>query len=809
MINKEQYNIYKYVNKLSDLTPRDLTQLKSYFRVGKVMLVNMVDFRKSVHMYRYVETEEVDAFTFIDYTHLLENRPNHISHNMKEIDNHVKFNCAEHELEIHSRVNAYAGLGLGDSVEVIGSGNTAIFKRTSDRSYQIPCVSEIRDQSIPTNQGAFGTSSPKIRVYGNTLKTYEYLEQKGSTRVEYQTTQEAWGDVSRFGVSFILAEDLEEGDTLIWKCTTSGSGTYEQEFEVQDDVDHGTIHTLWFKAPVSHLAGMAYTEELYVGDELLHVYSCDEHLAKETTPWIKSMYRTYTDQEIGSGGSSKPSHVNMWIVDVKAVASGKNIHITNTTSHPSDHSISSFTSDTPNVIITVEWDRAGGYYTPPELLGGALLSEDDTESPILKATYSMDITDQLAVVFQKGDETLEVPCELLEIPVIEDVLLGTPPVGQIEIKSGDSVQVTVSSKTPIASVKGVANLTGISNAVCVFEDELYTTTVSLKWHNPKTTPTDLSASVVIYNRTNSESLPHTSSNTILSNNKYPSFTGVGIVYPVGQLAIKTDETANITVGIIDYSDTEYTFEYTTPTDQLTITDPQTYSKTKTVTYLNGAYNDANTNYVLGVIKRSNGAKKYSESVICIANTPPNLLSNDVFAIKSETGAQGVPISFDQKVRIHRAEVLPNTGVLPNTSTSVYTKTTKGIQINAVNGTVLSKAPKDLSLAVVGMAGLTNNVVRHYATYGFPQKTLTFTYPSFISNVGCAIIDTTNINISGTLNTTPPLEICKYYIANKVEMSLASQYSFNAGKTAVVLPEALKTVGYENGVTITIKIKEEI
>jgi hypothetical protein len=109
-------------------------------------------------------------------------------------------------------------------------------------------------------------------------------------------------------------------------------------------------------------------------------------------------------------------------------------------------------------------------------------------------------------------------------------------------------------------------------------------------------------------------------NVVRCNNRYPTLTFGTITYPLTQGALKGSETATVAVSSSDVD----LITYTSPTSELSITNPFTDESLKTVQRISGTYNDS-TNNLRAIIQRlANAAQATVEEVVVIANVASSI-----------------------------------------------------------------------------------------------------------------------------------------------------------------------------------------
>lgn len=123
--------------------------------------------------------------------------------------------------------------------------------------------------------------------------------------------------------------------------------------------------------------------------------------------------------------------------------------------------------------------------------------------------------------------------------------------------------------------------------------------------------------------------PFSSVDQIEVDNIGPTCSIDDISYPVAQQAIKAGESATVTTSASNYDQAEYSKPDSLSSDQLDISNPNTYESSKSCSYFNGGYNVTTDNFKIKVIKNSNGMVAEATATVFIANDPITATLSDL------------------------------------------------------------------------------------------------------------------------------------------------------------------------------------
>ena len=299
------------------------------------------------------------------------------------------------------------------------------------------------------------------------------------------------------------------------------------------------------------------------------------------------------------------------------------------------------------------------------------------------------------------------------------------------------------------------------------------------------------ASFKVKNNFGTISDPITTTNTAeLHNSTIPIIAFGSTTYPMSQQAIKSAESAEIENTASNF-DTIY---YTSPNNQLTISNPATYELNKNVDYLSGGYNVAgdggSNNLKITCTKLSNGVVISSSKIINIANTPLSVNINNLSS-SIKTSISNVSDNFNLTTNqlMLSNPLLSVDPSQANPSTLSQTSSGTGKYSNAYKLTVSDSNTKGIfnwqiiarNLANIETTSISSNP--NYKLQGFNPRTVNASPNDLgagLANIGTTVTNVNNVtfeNISegGAAANGGTIYTYKSY-ANGV--SLDSSYDFN-------------------------------
>ena len=260
-----------------------------------------------------------------------------------------------------------------------------------------------------------------------------------------------------------------------------------------------------------------------------------------------------------------------------------------------------------------------------------------------------------------------------------------------------------------------------------------------------------SATFKARNNFGTESDPATTTDIAeVHNSTVPSISFGAALYPNSQGAIKSTESATVENIAVNQD----IISYTSPNNQLTVSNSSTYETNKNVLYSSGGYNiegDGGANNLkITATKTSNGAVRESYKIVNIANTPLTISINNLASkLKTSTSSTSDNFNFSTSQLMLSA---PTLSVDPNqTSPSSLSQTASGTGklSNAYSLTVTdadTKGTFNWVVSATNLAGIETTSISTNPTYtleGFTSRTV-IASPNSIG-AGLAPIGTTVTN----------------------------------------------------------------
>ena len=259
-----------------------------------------------------------------------------------------------------------------------------------------------------------------------------------------------------------------------------------------------------------------------------------------------------------------------------------------------------------------------------------------------------------------------------------------------------------------------------------------------------------SASFQARNNFGTESDPVTTTETAeIHNETIPTISFGAVHYPATQGAIKASESATVENTVTDQD----VISYSSPNNQLNITDSTTYETNKSVSYFSGGYNvdgdGGSNNLKISAIKTSNGAVREKSKIVNIANTPLTISINNLATIKTSTSTVSDNFNLTTNQLMSTA---PTLSIDPNqTNPSTLSQTASGTG-KFSNAYTLSATDSDTKgtfnwgVSATNLAGIETTSISTNPTYtleGFVSRTI-FASPTSLG-AGLAPIGTTVTN----------------------------------------------------------------
>jgi trimeric autotransporter adhesin len=440
---------------------------------------------------------------------------------------------------------------------------------------------------------------------------------------------------------------------------------------------------------------------------------------------------------------------------------GSKTYVPGTT--PANRVISEATTDTDNVTVTLFAEGGGTFYSPtitittvPPQAGGpitASLTEDPTDKRSYTAAASLSgiTADTVITATSTTNATATMTIRrAVAGPNIDVLVIGSLPGTQTEAKAGDVV--SIDGRVPNSATYAEIIVGGAAGSLAVL------TVGAADSYSPGFK--EITGTFVVGSATGTLGVTararnalgtfgsnFASQNTIVLNQTYPTIGARTITYPATQQGLKGSETATITSTITNAN----TYLYTGT--NLTVTDPTTYSVSKTVTRTGGTYVFGTNNYTISATRTANNATTTASSAVTIADTAPaaaiTIVGNPARLFSSPAGTDyTVTITANQRL-ISAPSLVASSGTWQGSWTGSATTWTRVLRIADTD----PKGTQSFSsLSLTNLANVAGSTITSGSTYtvgGFATRTITFPAFARYAPIGTSIVDITKTVASYT------------------------------------------------------------
>jgi len=425
-------------------------------------------------------------------------------------------------------------------------------------------------------------------------------------------------------------------------------------------------------------------------------------------------------------------------------------------------------SDDSTIIVTVEWDGIAYDWNGTVVINGVTVTNgqpisSDSRRFVGSATIPVDATTSGIVAMHNQGTIAEVPFQYQGAgPVITNVeFVNGYPGSQTEVKANDTfdLEVTFDPNSPTPVSIEVAdfgamkysihnNITPDANHKVVITGTVDNTSNSVQSLPGRVRAKNDFGTFGAYRDTNATGGTTDGVHLIKCNDLHPTVIFGTITYSSGFDALKNTETATIAMTTSDLN----TIAYSSPTNELTITDPNLDESTKTVTRQSGDYNVSNANVKAIAIRTANNAQTTATTTVYIAHVLPT-----VWITENSARFQHDPNGKDYTVTIHSNQWLRAVPTLsaPEGSLGSFSGSTPGSVFNATitiddndtNGTYNWQ-----SLSAQNLAGLTQNTIDTsgsnddtYVIGGFVERDIYFDPQAIKMPLGTYVSDTSKLH----------------------------------------------------------------
>ncbi len=413
-------------------------------------------------------------------------------------------------------------------------------------------------------------------------------------------------------------------------------------------------------------------------------------------------------------------------------------------------------ADTDNNSVTITFMAEGGDNYSPVISSGSLvcsnLQEYSNDKRLFygSITFSVTVSETIKLISDAGG-TAEIKINRAAAgPEILTCLIGTPPGSQTAVKLGDIVHVT-GTISPEATYVRIVDFGGF---------------IGSSWNAVSNGNFDIPG--VVNNATGIQTCKvegknsfgtignqFESTNSILLDQISPSFNGLGVTFPPGQLAFKDNESGTQETEILNFTDVLYS----SPTGEFNISNQSTYEKIKTITATNsGNYNDSIVNFKIVATKTTNGTAATFNKIIEVADTLPILNITQPYArLRSSPTGYSYTISATSNQNMQGVPdiAIPVSGTWSGSS---FTGGPKNFSRNIIINDSNIKGSQDWIFASTfyNNAGLSATISGTQVVGGFQPRDLTLEAFKNEISVNVVVIDYNKLKISSWDFTGDPL-----------------------------------------------------
>jgi hypothetical protein len=497
--------------------------------------------------------------------------------------------------------------------------------------------------------------------------------------------------------------------------------------------------------------------------------------------------KRYVDVRVNTAG------VGLFVTNVNAVNGNESpVYVANTV--PPNKVVSQATIDNFNPVrISIVAEGGAAFYSPvvrvdvdplnPSTTGVvATLAETASDFRFFTGTADIDATTYLPtpgdtktiyVWSNTGAVTSVVLVRAEAPPEVRTATIGAYPLGptgvlQTAVKGTDSLLVT-------GTVDNNASLVEIISNTGAAEAGTYTTSTvgGLLGANDSGGAGRKSFTVqftVDNGRTGAQSITlrarntigtygsnFTTSNTVVLDQTYPSFSLSVTGYPGGRTALKSGESATLnTASMAGWTNGTDVITYTSTTTGLTFTDTSTqtsttFGATKTINYTGTGYVDSGTNLSALATRLNNGAQTNQTTLAKIAAVAPTaafaIAGNPARLISSVAGQ-------NYTVNVTTSQELPSAPSITATSGNVGTVTgsNKSWSFTLTIDDADPKGAQSFSINMTNRAGIAGTTITSGGTYtvgGFTNRDVTVGALEQVVDLGVLITDPTKVTVKYT------------------------------------------------------------
>ncbi len=467
----------------------------------------------------------------------------------------------------------------------------------------------------------------------------------------------------------------------------------------------------------------------------------------------KTMY--YNDGVVWKPMSAgTPNRTIIYIDDVTATAGG---NIFNKVHDSSGLALATFSADTTNITVhfTTETGSIAGF-KPNVTVNGVSATLTQVGMNIWEGSAAItQNTSGNIVITHEDDTTYTSAMTLAYGPTITSALISGYPVGQTELKAGDTITITVNANQPMTEIQFLDNglVANVASIVPIASSSSAVVTATIA--NRGTSPQALGVLLRAKNANGSYGSQHNSAtagsvdgtNVVVLNNTYPSINISSIVYPATQGALKNSEVSTINHTITNYD----TVAYTSPNSELSIANATTYEAAKLATRINGSYNVATANFRITATRTANAAITVSNSIVKIANVAPTVTVT-LPATRLRSGGNNGTTAQNYVITLSSNQEMASP-MSVDAPAGTFIGSWVGTQTSTRTLSVHDNDAKGLhtftGLSATNLAGIQQTTITNpdYTIGGFVLRTLTVPMLSSEVGIGTSVSDTSKLRCS--------------------------------------------------------------
>jgi len=444
------------------------------------------------------------------------------------------------------------------------------------------------------------------------------------------------------------------------------------------------------------------------------------------------------------GPAASDRNGGVWVLGVYPSGSGA---IGDITYLSDNRTVSSFLTSADVVRLDLLALSGHSTYVPTILINGSpiVLTESATKG-IFTANHIMDVSalSELKIEHEDGPGcTVSILRDSNPI-ILSAIINQTYPGTQSELKQGDQITIAIETDIPVNRIFIEDSGIGSGQTMNVALGKTHSITLSAP--NRGDSAVGHFGRIKVYSATDAESIIFQTTNSIVLNNIKPSILFGAITYPLGQLALKNDETATVRCTVTNFTTVSYT------SANLSIDNPTEYALDKTVTRTSGDYVVTN-NMTVSAYRSENGSSSSASSSVKIANVAP-LITVTKSATRFRSGG-----NVGTTAQLHQITLIPNQTLLNAPSMSVpigNLGVVAGSGSNwifpiSINDDHTKGTHQITLLGATGLSGISTNLISGVSTYvigGFVKRTMIVpAFPVRSVEVGTIVSDVSKLRCS--------------------------------------------------------------